>query len=89
MPYPFAPSPSWDEFKEQLRRLGVSFIEEEGLLPGGEVIKAQYFEHVLDGRKLRCEVTISDGEELLTPSMILYVCRRLAISPALFGLELD
>jgi hypothetical protein len=87
MAYPWGPWPSWSEMIHTLGTLGVLFKAEE-IKISNRTIKAQYFEHKMDGRVIRCEVSFADENERLTPNMIRYVCNRLEINPRLFGLQL-
>ena len=88
MPYPFGPWPSWAEIINTLSGLGVRFKDEQLKINGSPPVRAQYFEHAMDGKTIRCEVSFDDVNDLVPPSMIRYICNRLRINPKLFGLHL-
>lgn len=85
--YPFGQAPTWDEIIHRLGALGVSY-KSEVVHIGKKKFHLQYFEHKMDGRNLRCEVSFSDSSERLGPAMIRYICNRLLINPSFFGLNL-
>jgi hypothetical protein len=87
MAYPFGSWPTWAEIIHTLGTLGVSFKNEQ-IQISNKKIRAQYFEHKMDGAVIRCEVSFTDSNERLTPEMIRYICNRLQINPRLFGLHL-
>jgi hypothetical protein len=87
MAYPFGQWPTWAEMIHTLGTLGVTFKTEE-LQVLKRKVKAQYFEHKMDGVTIRCEVCFTNADERLTPQLIRYLCNRLQINPRLFGLHL-
>ena len=87
MAYPLIQCPTLAEIIHTLGTLGVTFKTEEFRVSSRK-IKAQYFEHKMDGVTMRCEVCFTDITERLTPNMIRYICNRLQINPRLFGLHL-
>jgi hypothetical protein len=87
MAYPFGPWPTWSEIIHRLNALGVSY-QDEKVLVGKKHFRIQYFEHKMDGKTIRCEISFSDPSERLVPGMIRYICNRLQINPSFFGLNL-
>lgn len=89
MSYPFIKAINWDEFIEQMKGIGVSFKTETVPGPAKTPIEVTYFENKMDGLAFTCVVDIVDRKEMLLPSTIRVICRRLHIHPTVFGLDLD
>lgn len=54
---------------------------------GNNPLPTTYFERTHRGKKLRCPINLNNNE-VLTPIVLRYICRRLKIDPTLFGLIL-
>lgn len=72
----------------RLSALGIAYKDEQISVGAGGLVRAQYFQHKMDGKTIRCEVSFSDPNERLGPAMIRYICNRLKINPSFFGLNL-
>lgn len=85
MAYPFSEMPCFKDFRETLKRdYGCSFFEIEE-----DFVSISYFERTCDGEKLQCPVSFNGSDnDILTPTVLRYVCRRLKINPKPFGLHL-
>lgn len=53
-----------------------------------ESFPIDYFERTVEGKKYLCVVSIENDNEVVTPSVLRSVCKRLKIDPAEFGLHL-
>jgi hypothetical protein len=86
--YPFTRGKNWNEFIEEMKGIGVEFINETVTGPDGAPIAVTYFRHKMDGKTIRHVVDIGDRSEILMPSTVKIICRALQIHPRVFGLTL-
>ena len=85
MAYPFIPLPKFIDFKKQLEK---GFNCQFRVDNDGTPFPIQFFERMVDGRKIKCAVNFENEQEVLRPSVLRSICARLKIDPKHFGLHL-
>ena len=84
MPYPFAAMPSFEEL--------LKILEDEYDCALGQIdndsFPLTYLERTVDGEKCSCPIHISDKGDIVTPTVLSYIGRRLKVDPTRFGLAL-
>lgn len=90
MAYPFMPFPTFADFKARLEtEFGCRFVIGDDLCDGdGDSQPITYFEREVDGKVVRCVVSVAGEETRVATLFIRNVCKRLKIAPKEFGLEL-
>ena len=84
MPYPFMPMPTFAEFRRTLetkaqcqsRALPKVGLRDEQ----GNRYPIKYLERQVDGKRVQCVVAVED-DDVLAPTMMRNICRRLGIDP--------
>lgn len=91
MAYPFAPMPSFGEFRARLEEeFGCSIQWGEEVANGaGEKIRICRVTRSVNGKVIRRAVQFGADDEILTLAVLRSVCARLEINPHDFGLTLD
>jgi len=85
--HPFAPQPTFSEFKRVLAEYGCEYTNLECRLDSQAFYTVPYFERDMGGRKLRC-VAIFEDDDRVQPADIRRICRTLEVPASLFGLDL-
>ena len=91
MAYPFAPCPTFAEFKARLAEaFNCKYLELEGKLvdPQGNQWHVFYFERTTNGEVLRIPARDLPDTERVIYTVTRRICNRLKIDPAAFGLDL-
>ena len=85
MSYPFTQMPTYEEFKEEAARHGVSFHTSSTKLigPRGE---AEVRYATREGKPPLILPNLNDADRL-TPGLLENLCRRLGIDPSRFGIS--
>lgn len=87
--YPFTQAISWADLVEQMGKIGVKLVRRDITHRSGEIVKAAYFEHRMDGMVFRAEIDPElDNSEFVMPTTIRSICNQLRIHPRCFGLDL-
>ena len=86
MAYPFSEMPSFKDFRERLEKdHDCVFKDTEN-----DSFPLSYFERIYNGKKLQCPVSFNNNDnDILTPTVLRYICRRLEVDPKPFGLYLE
>lgn len=85
MAYPFTPLPKFTDFKKQLKK---DFDCQFQIDNDGTPFPIQFFERIVDGKKIKCAVNFKNENGVLTPSVLRSICARLKIDSKHFGLHL-
>jgi hypothetical protein len=91
MAYPFAPTPTYREFKARLQsEFDCKFVKLEGELidPQGRKRPVYYFERFVNGKPVRVAAPDLTDDTCILFSVMRSVCTRLDIPASAFGLNL-
>lgn len=91
MPYPFAPSLTYGEFKARLgSEFGCTFEKLEGRIvdQDGDEHDVYYFSRDVSGEIFTASAPDLSNDTMLLFSVIRSICARLRIPPESFGLDL-
>lgn len=81
--YPFTKLPTFFEFRERLEKdYKCKYKIDDDKTP----FPIQYFEKGSGKKKITCAVSFNNDAEILTPSVLRSICKRLKINPKHFGL---
>jgi len=92
LPYPFAPLPTFAEFRRILiQEFGCEFKQEFQIINEvNDSYPVTFFERDMDGEVLTYVVVFPDDEnERISLTLLRSILERLRIDPRRFGLELD
>lgn len=89
MPYPFLRSLTFEEFKNRLEdEFDCEFDDLKVQHSDGESYPVRYFQRKVDDKIIRCVVSFTGDEEIVSPSLVRSICNNLKIDTSAFGLNL-
>jgi hypothetical protein len=91
MAYPFAPTPTYGEFKARLQaEFDCKLLKLYGKLidPGGQERSVYYFARTVNGQEIRVAAPDLTDDTTILFSVMRSICTRLNIPASAFGLDL-
>lgn len=86
MAYPLVQLKPWRDFLSKLATYGVRIDESKrSFICNGVKTPLRYLERDVNGKTKRLPLRYSSPDELVTATVVRYVCKHLGIDPAEFG----